>query len=210
MGDDVACIRDASAAKRLHIIGHSWGGIVAQLYAVAHPNTVASLVLLNSSTASQASDLPSMNMAVMKYNKRKCGWYRFTQMGIWSLLMTIPGLADFAARRLFTQIVRNYYYDPATAPTPPADFLSGISARACFAFNNAFVRNVTQPMPISAASDVKSLAIFGEHDIYGKDLIDQFAKRFRVEIISNAGHLPWADQPEALTSVLRTFFVKNV
>jgi proline iminopeptidase len=42
---DVEAIRQAVGAKRLHVMGHSWGGIIAMQYAILYPERVASLVL---------------------------------------------------------------------------------------------------------------------------------------------------------------------
>jgi len=43
--DDLDAIRRHFAADRIHLFGHSWGGLLGQLYAKTHPERVASLVL---------------------------------------------------------------------------------------------------------------------------------------------------------------------
>jgi pimeloyl-ACP methyl ester carboxylesterase len=47
---DVDAVRNHLRVERLHLFGHSWGGLLAQLYASAYPDQTASLVLCNSST----------------------------------------------------------------------------------------------------------------------------------------------------------------
>lgn len=42
--EDVEMIRQAVGAKRLHVMGHSWGGIVAMQYAILYPERVGSLI----------------------------------------------------------------------------------------------------------------------------------------------------------------------
>ena len=42
---DLDAIRTHLNAEKLHLFGHSWGGLLGQLYAKAHPQHVASLVL---------------------------------------------------------------------------------------------------------------------------------------------------------------------
>lgn len=42
--EDVEAIRQAVGAERLHVMGHSWGGIVAMEYAILYPEHVASLI----------------------------------------------------------------------------------------------------------------------------------------------------------------------
>src|SRR5262249_19981808 len=43
--EDLDAIRRHLGANRIHIFGHSWGGLLGQLYAKAYPQHVASLVL---------------------------------------------------------------------------------------------------------------------------------------------------------------------
>src|SRR5262245_60281461 len=42
---DLDAVRMHFGADRIHVFGHSWGGMLGQLYAMAHPDRVASLVL---------------------------------------------------------------------------------------------------------------------------------------------------------------------
>ena len=50
---ELANVRDALGLDRVHLLGHSWGGMLAQEYAVTQPDGLASLVL--SSTLSSAA-----------------------------------------------------------------------------------------------------------------------------------------------------------
>jgi pimeloyl-ACP methyl ester carboxylesterase len=45
---DVEAIRQALGVDRVHVLGHSWGGLIAMQYAIDHPDRVESLVLLGS------------------------------------------------------------------------------------------------------------------------------------------------------------------
>ncbi|MCP4249932.1 MAG: alpha/beta hydrolase [bacterium] len=45
---DVEAVRRHLQAERIFVIGHSWGGLLATCYAVAHPQCVAGLVLIGS------------------------------------------------------------------------------------------------------------------------------------------------------------------
>src|SRR5262249_1929438 len=44
--EDLEAIRIAVGAQRVHLLGHSWGTVVAIAYAAAHANRVASVVLV--------------------------------------------------------------------------------------------------------------------------------------------------------------------
>src|SRR6185295_18055938 len=59
--EDLDAIRQHLDASRIHLFGHSWGGMLAQLYARTHPERVASMVLCcsMSSTGSDVAKLES-------------------------------------------------------------------------------------------------------------------------------------------------------
>jgi proline iminopeptidase len=46
--EDLEAVRRAVGAGQVHLLGHSWGGIVAMHYATVHPQRVRSLILVGS------------------------------------------------------------------------------------------------------------------------------------------------------------------
>ena len=50
--DDIEALREALELGRIHLMGHSWGGMLAMRYAIAHPDNLRSLLLLDSMAAS--------------------------------------------------------------------------------------------------------------------------------------------------------------
>ena len=47
LGDDVAALVRAFGERKAHVLGHDWGGIVASEAALAHPDAVDRLILVN-------------------------------------------------------------------------------------------------------------------------------------------------------------------
>lgn len=45
---DLETVREAVGADAVHLLGHSWGGVVALRYAAAHPQRVKSIILMGS------------------------------------------------------------------------------------------------------------------------------------------------------------------
>jgi pimeloyl-ACP methyl ester carboxylesterase len=61
---DLEAVRKAVGAEKVHILGHSWGGIVALRYATVHPQRVRSIVLMGSGPPSlQATHAGQKNTA---------------------------------------------------------------------------------------------------------------------------------------------------
>jgi proline iminopeptidase len=60
---DLEIIRQHIGAGRIHLFGHSWGGLLAQLYASTYPQHVASMVLC-SSAAGLGGSLPDRNFVL--------------------------------------------------------------------------------------------------------------------------------------------------
>lgn len=205
--EDIYSIQKAYNLGKIHVLGHSWGGVLAQLYAQKFPNHCSSLVLLSPTTVWQGSDWSKMETEVMKYNQRKAGWWKFAKMGFWSLLMRFPFVSDYATGIVMAQVMRNYYYDPPSAPEPPAAFLNAVSARATILSRNSFISQVNAPISWDA-NKIPSCCVFGDEDIYGQPLVESFCDTFKgtTSILQQCSHLSWIDQPRRLETLLRSFY----
>ena len=205
--DDINAIKKTYDLQKIHLLGHSWGGILAQLYAQKAPESVSSMVLLSPTTVSQASDWQKMELAVMTHNRRKGGLFNFAKMGLLSILIHMPLISNYAARSLFTMVMKNYYFHPSSAPDPSVSFLDGVSANAMLSSKQAFLESVTKPISIQW-DRFPTLCLFGENDIYGKEMTSSFCSRFKgeIEILPEGSHLSWVDRPMDTTRILRTFY----
>lgn len=204
--NDVEAVRQAFDLDRLQLFGHSWGGMVAQLYATRHPDRVAKLCLSNSSVG-LGSDWTAMERAVMAHNRRRSGLAGFTLLGLDQLLALLPGAAgDRAARRMMARVWRNYFDPPTSAPAPSQDWLSGVHSRPIFATRRSVLAADASELRGLASAPV--LIIFGENDIYGRTT-ERLVTRYptaKVVVIPGAGHVPWLQNRAAFVEAVRTFF----
>lgn len=207
--DDVDSIRRALGLERLKLFGHSWGGLIAQLYATRYPNRVASLCLCSSSIG-LGSDWKAMEQAVMAHNRRRSGLLGFMLLGVDQLLAMLPGrVGDRSASRMMARVWRNYFDPPETAPAPSPEWLAGVRSRPVFETRRAALTadrgelRMLPPLPV--------LITFGQDDIYGRSTERLIARypNARVVLIPECGHVPWIQSRRAFEDIIVSFFQGN-
>jgi pimeloyl-ACP methyl ester carboxylesterase len=73
MADDTAALLSELELEPAHVVGASMGGMIAQTVAARHPQTVASLVSIMSSTGSMRSGQPSLRVYPMFLRRPRGG-----------------------------------------------------------------------------------------------------------------------------------------
>ena len=63
---DLDAVREAVGAERVYLLGHSWGGIVAQRYATLHPERMRSIVLMGSGPPTRAQTLQCQDAIIQR------------------------------------------------------------------------------------------------------------------------------------------------
>ncbi|MGK5170569.1 alpha/beta fold hydrolase [Geodermatophilus sp. CPCC 205761] len=206
---DVEAIRRSLGADGVHLFGHSWGGLLAQLYLRQHPQRVRSLVLANSS-AGVGAEWIRMQREVMAYNRRQSGAAGFAALGAESLIARLPGrLGDAAGQRVLARIWANYFPDPATAPPADRSWLRGAHGRPARA-TVAAIR--TAPASVldgpGARTDLPVLVVYGRDDIYGSS-VDAVRRRFpgaQDVVLDDCGHVPWLQASDRFSALLDAFY----
>lgn len=204
---DVEAVRQACGVARVGLFGHSWGGLLAQLYTSRYPDRVSHLCLCNSSIG-VGEDWRVMERAVLAFNRRRGGWSGFLRLGVDQALALLPGgLGDRAARRMMARVWRHYFDPPSAAPPPSSTWLAGIHSRPILATRQAIVAaDASRLDPVPPAVPV--LIIFGEQDIYGETTtrLIQRVPHARAVTLAGAGHIPWLQNQTTFSSEIRSFF----
>jgi len=210
---DIETIRTHFGAKRIHVAGHSWGGLLGQLYAAEQgESVVASLVLLSSSIGC-GSDWKEMEAAVMNYNKKQCGSLTaFGKMGLHSLQGMLPGsLGDAGSQKVMATVWKNYFEKPDTAPAADKTWLLGVKSHAMHQTRNSVVKLDALPQ---ISSNISVLILYGEpgRDIYGEMLPKRVVDRFpaaQTHFVQGSGHLLWIDQPAKFYDLMTSFYSRQ-
>jgi proline iminopeptidase len=203
---DLDEIRKRLGANRIHIFGHSWGGLLGQLYAKAHPEHVASLVLCCSmgNTGQQVAMMESKCVAERVIAKPKRSRVAWAAAGT---LMQCPGkLGDLGFGFIMKQLLPHYVVRPEL--TPPFDITYG--SKRAWRETNRSVRTLDDDYLAQMRLDAPVLIVQGEFDVIRETnavLAERFPHATNVRI-DNAGHFPWVEQPEAFSKAVLDFYRK--
>jgi proline iminopeptidase len=197
---DIEALRQELKAEKLVIGGHSFGGILAMMYAREHPDRVAALALIDSGG-------PTIAWAA-KFNANLESRFSAEEKALiakWS----DPERKKENHRRAVLEVTKAKtpaYFADRTKAHLLTDSLDEAS------FNDAmFWAVVPQMMTLDLRAGLEKvqapvLVLHGKQDPL--ETADEVHKTFpgsKLEWIDNAGHFPWLEQPERVYGVLGAF-----
>jgi proline iminopeptidase len=210
---DVEALRIALKIPRWNVIGHSYGGLVAQAYAIRHPRSVTRAVLANTLISGEAwqAALDYTNEQV----KNQCP-------EVWELTQELRGKG---VRSSAPQHQRAYDVPPALC-----FFFDGSNvAKTIFEINQDVYYGMTgedgdfRLGPAFAEVDFRPhlqsltiplLVIAGRFDRILSPRcarqFKQFAPRAELVIFEKSGHLPFVEEPAATFKLLNAFLTRPV
>ena len=182
---EIAALSD----RPVHLVGHSFGGLVARAAVIDEPSRFADLVLMDSGPAAiegmRRSRIDALEPAL--------------QLGL-------PGLWDAMQAALATE--PGY----VAAPDDIATFLQkrflGGSLAMLEGMGNA-IRTEPDRVDELRATGVRMLVMHGtDDDAWPPPVQDEMARRLGVPcvVVPDAGHSPAVENPEATVAVLRDFW----
>jgi len=202
---DLDTIRTHLGVDRLHLFGHSWGGLLGQLYAKAHPERVASLVLCCSmaNTGTKVAAMESKGIAQRVMAKPKRSQLAWVCAGT---LMQLPGkLGDLGFGLVMKQLLPNYVVRPERAPKAYNVYnASKLAWRATSRSIKALGDDYLGQMSLSAPV----LIVQGEEDVI-RETNALLAARFPTAAnvrIANTGHFPWVEEPAVFSKTVLDFY----
>jgi pimeloyl-ACP methyl ester carboxylesterase len=128
--DDVEAICNRAGIARWHVLGHSWGGLIAQAYTAAYPQRARSLVL-SSSSLGAGPDWKRTKREAFRTNRTRAGLWGTARFFAYGSGLAAPGpIGAWSMRHVMTETWHNYFLDPGSAPDPDPRWLAGCSAKA--------------------------------------------------------------------------------
>ncbi len=199
---DIDAILEKYKISKVHLFGHSWGGLYAQIYAVEKPEKVKSLFLCSPSSGTN-NLWKKTEKEVMSFNRKMTSNKEWIRMG-WNSFLGMLG-SDKAYGKVFKQVLKNYHvgYD---AFKPDEEFFGKIHSEPI----NKTRKEIGKYKSLGVVSNPQFpvLISYGDNDIYGESK-NELPKRFptaTITTIKNSGHIPWKHNYIEFQKVLLSFY----
>ncbi len=213
--DDIEGLRRFLAVDKLHLYGHSYGGIVAQAYALKHPEHIGKLVLSNTLYSSKMFQalIDNINMEIqnqypdvwekLKVIRKESGKSGSIEYFVtWSPVLT--QLAYFYNIANMTEVAGDQYsFNPevffAIAGDDPGLVAGGDLAR--FDFSDR-LKNLKVPTTVIAGRFDRGC--MPKYTLEFKKLMPQA----QFVMFEQSGHFPFIEEPQKFYEVLDGFLSK--
>lgn len=201
--NDINHIAEYFSLEKFHLLGHSWGGVYAQVYAQKHPEKIRSLFLCSPGSGTGQA-WKQTEKEVMQFNKSVTTRGQWYKMGWHSLLGALG--SNKAYQKLFTQVVNNYHVGHQVAVEGTATDFSKITSDPI----NKTRKNILNYPALEKMpnTDFPVLITFGSNDIYGKSkqlTVERYPDATTV-IIPASGHMPWKHNPDFFEEIIAKFY----
>jgi len=205
--DDIEALRMALGLDRVHVIGHSWGGLLAMQYAIQHGEHLRSLVLLNPMSASAErwrAEEAALAQLVTTEVRAELDSIRASD-GL------IQGESD-AIRQMLIASFKMAFYDQASIDRldlyVPPDY-NDRSRQFSYMVDDLMnfdlfdrLAGVTTPTLIVYGAAEPAVRISGP-------ALNEAIENSELVIIERTGHFPFIERPEATLDVIRSFLSES-
>ncbi len=204
LADDVAGLVRYFGVRKAHVIGHDWGGVIAQAFAVRHPQLLDRLVVLN------APHPGTYAREIRRLRQLRRSWY--------ALAFQLPWLPEKMIRARDHALVHRVF----THDLPPGTFTDADIERYIEAlekpgaltsminYYRASVRGgIAQVERWARPIEARTLFIWGERDKYlVPELLNgltEWMPRLRIERFKDASHWVHHEEPERVGTTIVEF-----
>ncbi len=207
---DLEAIRQHFGIARMTLLGHSWGGGLAALYAAAHPQSVAKLILVDAVP-------PRFHPFAMDANHARLAGFDSATRARIDILMH-AALSDTAhdkpllCRAFYALYLRNYFFDTTamrrTITTECADTADNIARGARVGRNASGAWGEWVWDTLVHRVNVPVLVVHGRNDfmpLTGSEAWAAAFPRARLLVIDRASHYSFVDRPDVFFPAVERF-----
>jgi proline iminopeptidase len=191
--NDLETVRQAVGAEKVHLLGHSWGGLVAIYYATVFPQHVDSMVLMGSGPP----NIEDLESAQRQFQERIT---ELTRQGL--MPEDLSGVAAGQVRA----ILPAYFSDPGFEP--PTELLEMTFSQTVSDLTLSALGQYDLTEEI-ARLDQRVLVLFGEDDPFGLSMAEATrdalsAAEVEFVVLEQCGHF-WQECPQRFFAAVRSF-----
>jgi proline iminopeptidase len=205
--EDIEQLRRSLGLDRIHLMGHSWGGLLAMHYAIRYPQNLRSLILLNSMSASseiwrQEETVLAQRITAADSIEREA--IRQTEAFARQDPEAIARMLRVSYRPQFSDTSRInelQLYVPDDYAQRSRQFAHMMVDLTDFDLH-ADLADVTVP----------TLILYGSHEPAAElsgPLLDRQLPNSELVILEGVGHFPFIEQPEAFIDAVSSFLERT-
>jgi proline iminopeptidase len=206
--DDVEGLRKVLGLDKIAVYGHSYGGVVAQGYALRYPQPLSKIILANTCHSAEMWQKTNDNWNSEIQNQYPEIWAELQQLRAEGLITCDPNYQKVQGRVPFSLL---YFYDPSnsnlTVDTNPEVFcqIAGPDSGIVLGGDLASVDFRRQLRGI----EVPTLVLAGRFDRIGIPRYEVQFKTFMPQaqfvMFEKSGHMPFLEEPELHDSTVCSF-----
>ena len=205
--DDIEEIRLSLALERIHLVGHSWGGLLAMHYALKYQENLQSLVLLNSMSASSEIWQEEERLLAQRFTAADS-----VERQAIRETDAFANQEPEAIAQLLRLSFRLQFHDTSMANELQLYVPEDYSDRSMqFGYMMVDLMDFDLHDDLTAVT-VPTLILYGSAEpateLSGAMLRERMPNSEWV-VIENAGHFPFIEQPAAFTDAVRRFLDRN-
>lgn len=209
--EDLAAVADHFGARKFVLVGHDWGGVIAWSFAMAHPERLDKLILVN-------SPHPGVFMRELAQNPAQQRASQYMLMFRRPDAEQILSADNYAAlRNQFEGLIRSGHMTSldldryVEAWSQPGALTGGLNYYRASRIGPATGGSPASPTPPAAAMTVRvpTLVIWGERDPFlltgNLDGLDAYVPALTVKRIPDATHWIVHERPAEVNALIRDF-----
>ncbi len=198
--DDVLAILDVYGRERAFLVGHDFGGGIAWMTAMQHPERVSRLAILN------AIHPVGFERQIRRWSQIKKSWYVF--------FFLLPWIPEWWLSRQDFRFVRRSLADDGLPAAVIDDLLEGVrpagALHAAIDSIRASVWDGAKKTLVPRRVDVSTLVVWGDRERHFDAVLAtppaDWVPNARVEHVPNGSHWVHHDEPASVTALLIEHF----
>ncbi len=206
LGDINALLTEQGIGK-VHLFGHSFGGLIAMQFAIAYPDKIKSLILCNSVAASKEFDA----LSAKKQREAMTDQDNQARSAIFASDHFKNGKPE-AYELLFKIGFKRSFYDTLAVDKLELHLMSNFSKTSKLLYGLSPDLVAYDLHPALAKLSIPSLVIHGSADLIPDEVGKKLAATLpnaQYVVFEKSGHFPFIEEPDAFTETI-TSFVKAI